>query len=97
MVWSGERRPFWLSFGLCCLSGRMTKGFFITLFSLTTPLHMLKPQQMKPLNCGIFEWNAPFCLAKAEMFNWSLCLRWQESVADVFIFLFYEALQYGLK
>lgn len=81
----------WLWFGVvsfCIVLCRMaSKVFFITLFSLTTPLHMLKPQQTKPLNCGIFEWNAPFCLAKTEMFNWLLCLRWRESVADAFLIL----------
>ncbi len=68
VVWSGKGRPLLALFCIVySLSGRMTKEHFITLFLLTSPHHMLKPQQTKPLNCGIFEWNAFFCLAKAEM------------------------------
>lgn len=66
VVWSGEHRPLLALFCIVLsLSGRMTKELFITLFLLTSPHHMLKPQQTKPLNCGIFERNAFFCLGKA--------------------------------
>lgn len=68
VVWSAERRPLLALFRIVlCLSGRMTKELFIALFPFTTPHHMLKPQQTRHLNCGIFKRSTPFSLEMTEM------------------------------
>lgn len=88
MIWSGERRPLLDLFCIVlCLSGRMTKHLFITVLVNNSSSYA---ETTTDETFELWHLRAERFLLPGEginVFNWSLCLRWRERMADIFYFM----------